>query len=58
VLGFANKSLRMNFRALLNLQSGFAATPGGKAMPYRESCLTDFEAAPLILLRQSLKKKG
>jgi len=47
VLGFALKVFaRMNFRASLNLESGFAAAHGGKALPYRESGLTDFEAAP------------
>jgi len=30
----------------MNLQSGFAATHGDKAMPYREAALPAFEAAP------------
>jgi hypothetical protein len=36
------------------LQSGFAAGHDGKAMPYRESGLLYFEAAPLIEIAQDV----
>jgi hypothetical protein len=41
--------MRIYSRALLNWQSGFAAAHGGEAMPYRESGLPVFEAAPLMI---------
>jgi len=55
-LGLPQKFLRTNSRTPVNLQSGFPAVHGGKAMPYREAGLLDFEAAPLNFSRRSLEK--